>query len=719
MAPSKKDLQNALEEKEAQLKQLETDKKALESKKREEGAQAQLKIDEANERNKKLEDSLKKSQAELNSEKSRADQLSKEKDGLQEDLDETRKAREEQEKQQQKATKEIKALSDELFAFKAKNQEENLDFGPTKDKLGETEGALAQEVATRNKLESQLREAQEKIEALEKEKVLEDKRRKEEGNAQSAAVKVAQDKLADSEKAKASVGAEYAAEKKRLEDEVEDAKISNEQISVELNDAKTNAHKTELQALANAGGKAMSDRGHSEHVGFSEKLAQGLAQKVLDLEDQLYNKSAEAVAQGERLLACAEQLKDTKAKLKTARSDVDNGRELLLTKIAGGNCDASLYAHVALKELARQALKAAAGSSGGSKRGGRKGNASVSKSSMSVNSSVSKDEEDDYGDDFEADGDADADGDGDASVSAAGGGGGGGVEAIGRLQREGNVVKAENEKLKAKLAALKQDLAASMTAVNEVRILKDKTADLAGRTRQQKEARARSDTATKHANEKVVALSEHIEKLMVHLKHEAAAKAKLVDLQRRTEKEAALLRSRNGALVKKNAGRERVIAELKEGARILEEQLRLMDEKYVELRAKLDWTRASSQKEVRKVQQEANSLRAQWALAVDSGAMPGGDSMSMSYGGGESSMGGMGKKKKKKMGKGKGQGLGPSPSAPQLTPLPNAPQTHSLRQTSQPLQGMPSNNYGSGESEADAPWSTQKISGLHSQVQGR
>ena len=41
-----------------------------------------------------------------------------------------------------------------------------------------------------------------------------------------------------------------------------------------------------------------------------------------------------------------------------------------------------------------------------------------------------------------------------------------------------------------------------------------------------------------------------------------------------------------------------------------------MDDKYVELRNKLDWTRAQSQKEVKRIQAEANSLRAKWVMAA-------------------------------------------------------------------------------------------------------
>ena len=43
-----------------------------------------------------------------------------------------------------------------------------------------------------------------------------------------------------------------------------------------------------------------------------------------------------------------------------------------------------------------------------------------------------------------------------------------------------------------------------------------------------------------------------------------------------------------------------------------------MDEKYIELRNKLDWTRNQSQKEVRKIQAEANKLRVKWMMVAGS-----------------------------------------------------------------------------------------------------
>jgi len=149
---------------------------------------------------------------------------------------------------------------------------------------------------------------------------------------------------------------------------------------------------------------------------------------------------------------------------------------------------------------------------------------------------------------------------------------------------------------------------------DDMKALRMRATHLASRHRQEKEAKYRAEDALRSSNKKVAALSDHIEKLMLHLKHEAASKAKAFELQRRAQRETTLLRKRNQALVKRNTARERVILEMQEGSKILEDQLRLMDEKYLELRVKLDWTRNKATQEVKKFKAEASNLRARFAL---------------------------------------------------------------------------------------------------------
>lgn len=64
----------------------------------------------------------------------------------------------------------------------------------------------------------------------------------------------------------------------------------------------------------------------------------------------------------------------------------------------------------------------------------------------------------------------------------------------------------------------------------------------------------------------------------------------------------------------------RVIAELREGTKVLEDQLRLMDEKYLELRSKLDVTRSQFQEIIKRVAKENKELRVKYA-AANNGAL--------------------------------------------------------------------------------------------------
>jgi len=63
-----------------------------------------------------------------------------------------------------------------------------------------------------------------------------------------------------------------------------------------------------------------------------------------------------------------------------------------------------------------------------------------------------------------------------------------------------------------------------------------------------------------------------------------------------------------------------VIAELREGSKVLEDQLRLMDEKFLELRSKLDVTRTQFQEIIKRVNKENKDLRVKYS-AANNGAL--------------------------------------------------------------------------------------------------
>jgi len=182
------------------------------------------------------------------------------------------------------------------------------------------------------------------------------------------------------------------------------------------------------------------------------------------------------------------------------------------------------------------------------------------------------------------------------------------------LEQELEAASRKLKKSESRCAHLEGELSAALGNADDVHVLKSKAMQLLERQKGEKESRLRAEAATKLANKKILALSQHIEKLMLHLKHEAASKAKAHEAAGRATQEVSLLRQRNAVLSKRAVARDQVIVELREGAKILEDQLRLMDEKYMELRTKLDYTRQTTAKEVNKYKQQASNLRAKWAL---------------------------------------------------------------------------------------------------------
>lgn len=166
-----------------------------------------------------------------------------------------------------------------------------------------------------------------------------------------------------------------------------------------------------------------------------------------------------------------------------------------------------------------------------------------------------------------------------------------------------------------KIANLEEELRAALGAAEDIRALKAKAIHLVERIRTEKEERLKTENELKTYNKKMEMLTDHIEKLMIHLKHEAASKIKALDQFRESEKRAASIQSKLVVLTRKVAAKDTLICELREGSKILEDQLRLMDEKYLELRTKLDYAREMASKKVKIAQKTANDLRMKYALA--------------------------------------------------------------------------------------------------------
>ncbi|EGZ28739.1 hypothetical protein PHYSODRAFT_248138 [Phytophthora sojae] len=322
------------------------------------------------------------------------------------------------------------------------------------------------------------------------------------------------------------------------------------------------------------------------------------ALRVKGLQQEVFAKCEQLVQQGEKHLRVAELLDKTKSELAQLREEVGGVRRTLLRgigldpTIATGSHDSSvddmLYQHVKLEELL----------AGGP----------MASSSSSLDPATDEGEASSCHlpnvDNFSA-------------LDALGLGG------AGRLEREMRVLRSRNKRLIERTERLESELDTAQAGLRDLQSMREKVVEMVGRERVEKELRAKSELANKELGEKVAALSEHVEKLMVHLKHEAAAKTRAVEAQRRVDKELLDAKDKLATATRKHVAQDAKVAELEQGARILEDQLRLMDEKFIDVRNKLDWTRSNARKENKQLSAELCSLRMKWQMASDSGVLAG------------------------------------------------------------------------------------------------
>ena len=175
-----------------------------------------------------------------------------------------------------------------------------------------------------------------------------------------------------------------------------------------------------------------------------------------------------------------------------------------------------------------------------------------------------------------------------------------------------------NEHLTERIKLLEEELRLALGAAEDIRALKAKLLQMIERTRVEKELKIKAEIESTGFKKKIEMLTDHMEKLMIHLKHEAAHKARIAEQLRTADKELIKVKEKCDLAVCKGAAKDRLILELREGSKVLEDQLRLMDEKYLELRTKLDWARELGSKKVKKAEKVAADLRMKFALSGNS-----------------------------------------------------------------------------------------------------
>jgi len=301
------------------------------------------------------------------------------------------------------------------------------------------------------------------------------------------------------------------------------------------------------------------------------------AEDSSELQKQLYAATKQLVSEGEKNVSLALELEKYKDELSMLKKETGAFRSVLLRGINGGVTDSNNYTHVGLDELLRLRIQESASTQ-----------SSLSHAAHSIQSQqggLTRNE-----------------------LS---------IGVIQQLEHKLVMGAQQNETLEAKCLSLKGELEASTKHMEGVENLRVKVSQMVLRLRMEREVKFKVQKELSIEKNKVEALSDHIEKLMVHLKHEAIAKARSLVDQSRLQREMEMMRTRNSAMTKKNERKDQVIVELRESGKLLEDQLRLMDEKYMELRSKLDWTRTQTERIVKKKEEEVRQLRMKFTMISD------------------------------------------------------------------------------------------------------
>ena len=94
------------------------------------------------------------------------------------------------------------------------------------------------------------------------------------------------------------------------------------------------------------------------------------------------------------------------------------------------------------------------------------------------------------------------------------------IGGVQKLEAELGEVKKLNTKLGRQVDAMKAKLEEAFEAAERFQNVQGKVVQLSERSRFEKELRAKAEGGLRLSSKKVEALSDHIEKLMLHLKHE-------------------------------------------------------------------------------------------------------------------------------------------------------------------------------------------------------
>ena len=233
------------------------------------------------------------------------------------------------------------------------------------------------------------------------------------------------------------------------------------------------------------------------------------------LQQQLYKASRQLVKEGEKNVTLALELEKSKDENKQLKVEIESFRNILLRGINAS--DPNNYVNIGLDELLRLRIQESSTATHES-----------STSSNDVDSILLQQQSNESS-----------------------------VEVIQSLEQKLGHEAQQYDALQAKYNSLKAELDAFEKQTEDANKLRLKVSQMVQRLRKEREVKykVQKDLATEKS--KVELLSQHIEKLMVHLKHEAIAKARSMADQSRLQRELEMMKARNTVAAKKNDRKDR------------------------------------------------------------------------------------------------------------------------------------------------------------------
>merc|ERR1711991_890675 len=126
-------------------------------------------------------------------------------------------------------------------------------------------------------------------------------------------------------------------------------------------------------------------------------------------------------------------------------------------------------------------------------------------------------------------------------------------------ERDRKLVNGDSGNLISRIKDLEEELKLALGAAEDIRLLKAKMNQLIDRIRTDKEIRQKLESDSKLNKKKIQMLSDHLEKLMTHLKHEAAAKIRTMEQLRVSEKETLRMKEKASLIQRKSTAKDRYL----------------------------------------------------------------------------------------------------------------------------------------------------------------